>query len=135
MSSAAAITQTVVGAGRKIVSFQLQGIDRSLPYIAKRIAWAAKMAGINTSGPSTLPTTYKQYTINKSPHVDKRSRDQYEIRVMRRVVQIDAPLEVADKFAKFVETKLPPMASTVDIKIVEKRYVPAEELYSGKRVA
>ncbi|EFA80839.1 thrombospondin type I repeat-containing protein [Heterostelium album PN500] len=126
---------TVVGAGRKIVSFQMHGVDKALPYIAKRVAWAAKLSGIKTSGPFPLPTTSKKYTVNKSPHVDKRSRDQYEIRVMKRVVQIDAPIEVADKFVKFVETKLPPIASTVDIKIVEKRYAPVEELYSGKRVA
>eukprot|EP01133_Synstelium_polycarpum_P017466 gene17466-20840_t len=113
----------------------MQGIDKALPYISKRIAWAAKLSGIKTSGPFPLPSTSKKYTINKSPHVDKRSRDQYEIRVSKRVVQIDAPVEVADKFIKFVETKMPPMASTVDIKIVEKRYAPIEELYSGKRVA
>ncbi|GAM26462.1 hypothetical protein SAMD00019534_096370 [Acytostelium subglobosum LB1] len=129
------MTSTLVGAGRKVVSFQMHGVDSALPYIAKRVAWAAKLSGIKTSGPIPLPSTSKKYTVNKSPHVDKNSMDQYEIRVSKRVVQIDAPIEVADKFVRFVQTKLPPIASNIDIKIVEKRYIPIESEFSGKRIA
>ncbi|KAF2071805.1 hypothetical protein CYY_006866 [Polysphondylium violaceum] len=128
------LTQTVVSNGRKVVSFNLQGIDNALPYIAKRISWAAKLAGIKTIGPIPLPTEVKKWTVNKSPHVDKNSREQYERCISKRLVQIDAPIETANMFIKFVETKLPPIASTVDIRIQERIYIPTEEHFSGKRV-
>ncbi|EGC36889.1 hypothetical protein DICPUDRAFT_87216 [Dictyostelium purpureum] len=129
------ISQTVVSNGRKIVNFNLQGIDHVLPYIAKRIAWAAKLSGIKTVGPIPLPSTFQKWTVLKSPHTDKRSREQYELKVNKRLVQIDANVEMADKFVKFVQTKLPPISATVDIKIEERIYHPEENFYSGKRIA
>ncbi|KYR01583.1 ribosomal protein S10 [Tieghemostelium lacteum] len=129
------LISTIVSNGRKVVSFQLQGIDRTLPYIAKRISWAAKLSGIKTTGPYPLPSESKKWTINKSPHTDKRSRDQYEIRISKRLVQIDAPIETADKFVKFVQTKMPPISSSVDIKIEERIYIPIQTNYSGKKIA
>ncbi|KAK5582441.1 hypothetical protein RB653_004026 [Dictyostelium firmibasis] len=129
------VTQTIIGGGRKVVSFNLQGIDKVLPYIAKRIAWAAKLSGIKTVGPLPLPSTSKQWTVNKSPHTDKNSRDQYEMKVNKRLVQIDAPIQTADMFVKFVQNKLPPISATVDIKIEERVYHPSEDYYSNKRIA
>eukprot|EP01132_Coremiostelium_polycephalum_P008540 gene8540-10501_t len=129
------VVSTVVGSGRKIVSFSLHGVDNMLPYIAKRIAWAAKISGIKTSGPVPLPSTSKKWTLLRSPHADKKSREQYQLKVNKRLIQIDAPIETADKFVKFVETKLPPISSSVDIKIEERIYTPLENHYTGKRTA
>jgi len=48
----------------------------------------ARRTGAMTSGPVPLPTQRSVYTVLRSPHVDKKSREQFEIRVHKRLIDI-----------------------------------------------
>jgi len=56
-----------------------------------RIVDTAKRTGAGLSGPVLLPTEIKKYTVLRSPHVDKKSREQLEIRIHKRLIDIIDP--------------------------------------------
>jgi small subunit ribosomal protein S10 len=56
---------------------------------AKKIAETAKKSGAEIAGPMPLPTKIKKYTVLRSVHVNKDSREQFEMRVHRRMVEIN----------------------------------------------
>ncbi|MBS3763154.1 MAG: 30S ribosomal protein S10 [Planctomycetes bacterium] len=62
-------------------------LDRSV----KHIIDAATRTGAKVSGPVPLPTHIERYTVLRSPHVDKRSREQFEIRTHKRLIDIIEP--------------------------------------------
>ena len=51
----------------------------------------AKGTGARVVGPTPLPTRIERYTVNRSPHVDKKSMDQFEIRTHKRLLDIIEP--------------------------------------------
>ena len=51
----------------------------------------AKRTGAKVKGPIPLPTRFERYTVNRSPHVDKKSREQFEIRTHKRLLDIVDP--------------------------------------------
>ena len=51
----------------------------------------AKRTGAKVKGPIPLPTRMEKFTVNKSPHIDKKSRDQFEIRTHKRLLDIIDP--------------------------------------------
>ena len=53
-----------------------------------KIVDTAKSTGAQVSGPIPLPTRIERYTVLRSPHTDKKSREQFEIRTHKRVVYI-----------------------------------------------
>src|SRR3989339_1209400 len=53
-----------------------------------RIVETARRTGARITGPVLLPTDIKKYTVNRSPHVDKKSREQFEMRIHKRLVDI-----------------------------------------------
>jgi small subunit ribosomal protein S10 len=55
---------------------------------AGQIVQTAKKTGALISGPVPLPTRRTVYTVLRSPHVDKKSREQFEIRVHKRLIDI-----------------------------------------------
>ncbi|ERT68793.1 MULTISPECIES: 30S ribosomal protein S10 [Bacteria] len=55
---------------------------------AKKIVEVAKKSGAEIAGPMPLPTKIKKYTVLRSVHVNKDSREQFEMRVHRRMVEI-----------------------------------------------
>ncbi len=59
-------------------------LDRS----TSEIVQTAKRTGAKISGPVPLPTSRSVYTILRSPHVDKKSREQFEIRTHKRLIDI-----------------------------------------------
>jgi small subunit ribosomal protein S10 len=59
-------------------------VDRSAGEIVK----TAKQTGARVSGPVPLPTKRSVYTVLRSPHVDKKSREQFEIRTHKRLIDI-----------------------------------------------
>ncbi len=71
----------------KIRAYDHKIIDQS----AKLIVETAKRSGAKISGPVPLPTTIKRYTVNKSTFVHKDSRDQYEMRTHKRLIDITTP--------------------------------------------
>jgi len=59
-------------------------LDRS----AQDIVETAKRTGARVAGPIPLPTKINKYCVNRSPHVDKKSREQFEIRTHKRLIDI-----------------------------------------------
>jgi small subunit ribosomal protein S10 len=53
----------------------------------------ARQTGAKVSGPIPLPTRISRYTVLRSPHVDKKSREQFEIRVHKRLLDILEPTQ------------------------------------------
>ena len=51
----------------------------------------AKRTGAKVRGPIPLPTRKERFTVNRSPHVDKKSREQFEIRTHKRLLDIIDP--------------------------------------------
>jgi small subunit ribosomal protein S10 len=72
----------------KIKAYDHKIIDQS----AKQIIEAAYRSGVKVAGPVPLPTEIRKYTVNKSTFVHKDSRDQFEMRVHKRLIDILNPL-------------------------------------------
>ena len=64
-----------------------------LDVAAINIVETAKRTGAKVSGPVPLPTRIERYTVNRSPHVDKKSREQFEIRTHKRLLDILEPTQ------------------------------------------
>jgi small subunit ribosomal protein S10 len=58
---------------------------------AQEIVDTAKRTGATVHGPIPLPTQISRYTVNRSPHIDKKSREQFEIRTHKRLIDILQP--------------------------------------------
>jgi small subunit ribosomal protein S10 len=58
---------------------------------AAEIVETAKRTGARVSGPVPLPTRIERYTVLRSPHIDKKSREQFEIRTHKRLIDISEP--------------------------------------------
>ncbi|MBN2412613.1 30S ribosomal protein S10 [candidate division KSB1 bacterium] len=68
----------------KLKAYDHRLIDKSTEKIIK----TAKQTGAMISGPIPLPTRRSVYTVLRSPHVDKKSREQFETRIHKRLVDI-----------------------------------------------
>ncbi|MCA9729767.1 MAG: 30S ribosomal protein S10 [Candidatus Eisenbacteria bacterium] len=68
----------------KLKSYDHAVLDRSAGEIVK----TAKRTNAITAGPIPLPTKRSVFTVNRSPHVDKKSREQFEMRVHKRLIEI-----------------------------------------------
>ena len=73
----------------RLKAFDHRLIDRS----AAEIVETAKRTGAQVKGPIPLPTKIERFTLNRSPHVDKKSRDQFEIRTHKRIMDIIEPTD------------------------------------------
>ena len=71
----------------KLKSYDHATLDQS----ASEIVRTARRTGAITSGPVPLPTRKTIYTVLRSPHVDKKSREQFEIRTHKRLIDIFEP--------------------------------------------
>ena len=56
-----------------------------------KIVETARRTGARITGPVLLPTDFKKYTVNRSVHADKKSREQFEMRIHKRLVDILEP--------------------------------------------
>lgn len=78
-------------AGQRI-RIRLKAYDhRVLDQSAARIADTARRAGAFVSGPVPIPTKKEIFCVLRSPHVDKKSREQFEIRTHKRLIDIMDP--------------------------------------------
>jgi small subunit ribosomal protein S10 len=84
------------------IRIKLKAYDnRILDQSARDIVDAARRTGADVSGPIPLPTKRSLYTVLRSPHVDKKSREQFEIRVHKRLIEIsNATAEMVDALMK-----------------------------------
>ena len=79
-------------ADTKTIRVRLKGYDHKvLDQSVAKIVEAAKKTGAQVVGPIPLPTEKKIFTILRSPFVDKDSREQFEIRIHKRLVDINRP--------------------------------------------
>jgi small subunit ribosomal protein S10 len=71
------------------IRIRLKAFDhRILDSSTREIVNTAKRTGAQVCGPVPLPTRIERFTVNRSPHVDKKSREQFEIRTHRRLLDI-----------------------------------------------
>ena len=74
------------------IRIRLKAFDyRILDQSATEIVDTARRTGAKIAGPIPLPTAVSRYTVNRSPHIDKKSREQFEIRTHKRVLDIVDP--------------------------------------------
>lgn len=66
---------------------------RLLDKAVKQIVLTAKRTGSQIMGPVPLPNKAKVFTVLRSPHVDKKSREQFELVKHRRILDIESPSE------------------------------------------
>ncbi len=77
--------------GQKI-RIRLMGFDHKLlDQSVKGIMDTAKRTGAQVAGPIPLPVKINRYTVLRSPHVNKKSREQFEIRRYKRLLEISEP--------------------------------------------
>jgi len=81
----------------KLKSFESDLLDSSVRDIIETI----RKTGAKVKGPIPLPTRISRYTVLRSPHVNKKSREQFEIRVHKRLLDIvDASQQTVDALMK-----------------------------------
>ena len=74
------------------IRIRLKAYDyRLLDQSVREIVDTIRRTGGRVAGPIPQPTRIERFTVNRSPHVDKKSREQYEIRTHKRVVDITEP--------------------------------------------
>ena len=74
------------------IRIRLQAYDsRMLDASVTEITESARRTGARISGPIPLPTRIQRYTVNRSPHGDKKSMDQFETRTHHRLIDIINP--------------------------------------------
>ncbi len=93
----------------KLRSFDAKLLDQS----AAKIVTTTNRSGAKVAGPIPLPTKIERYCVLRSPHVNKKSREQFEIRTHKRLIDIIDPNE--DTIEALMKLELPAGIS-VDIK-------------------
>jgi len=74
------------------IRIRMEAYDhRVLDQSALEIVETAKRTGAKVCGPVPLPTHIERYTVLRSPHIDKRSREQFEVRTHKRLIDIAEP--------------------------------------------
>lgn len=95
------------------IRIKLRAFDhRVLDQSAREIVNTAKRTGANVRGPIPLPTKIEKFTVIRSPHVNKKSREQFEIRTHVRTMNIVEPTpQTVDALMKL------DLAAGVDVEI------------------
>ena len=92
----------------KLKSYDHNLVDNS----AEKIVKTVKSTGAVVTGPIPLPTRIEKYTVLRSPHIDKKSREQFESRTHKRLIDIIEPTpQTVEALMKL------DLASGVDIEI------------------
>jgi small subunit ribosomal protein S10 len=95
------------------IRIRLKAFDHSvLDYAVDEIIRALKRTGAEISGPVPLPRDIERFTVNRSPHIDKKSREQFEIRTHKRlIIIINSTPQTVDALMKV------DLAAGVDVEI------------------
>ena len=95
------------------IRIRLKAFDhRILDQSTSEIVNTAKRTGANVRGPIPLPTDMRRFTVLRSPHIDKKSREQFEIRTHKRLLDIIDPTpQTVDALMKL------DLAAGVDVEI------------------
>ena len=98
------------------IKIRLKSFDhRSLEHATREIVSAVKRTGADVSSPIPLPRSITRFTVNRSPHIDKKSREQFEIRTQKRLVIINYPTPQTVEALRKVDL---PAGIDVEIKLV-----------------
>lgn len=74
------------------IRIRMEAYDhKALDQSAAEIVEVAKRTGAKVSGPVPLPTRIEIYTVLRGPHIDKKSREQFEIRTHKRLIDLIEP--------------------------------------------
>ena len=86
----------------KRIRIKMQAYDhRVLDQAVSEIVETAKGTGSEVVGPVPLPTRVERFTVNRSPHVDKKSMDQFEMRTHKRMFDIlDPTIKTVEELKK-----------------------------------
>ncbi len=97
----------------QIIRIRLKAFDhRVLDQSTAEIVNTARRTGAQVRGPIPLPTRIEKYTVLRSPHIDKKSREQFEIRTHKRLLDIVDPTpQTVDALMKL------DLAAGVDVEI------------------
>src|SRR5690606_12374644 len=95
------------------IRIRLKAFDhRVLDHSTREIVNTAKRTGAQVHGPAPLPRRINRFTVNRSPHIDKKSREQFEIRTHKRLIDIVDPTpQTVDALMKL------DLAAGVDVEI------------------
>ena len=81
-------------ASRQVIRIKLQAFDhRILDQSTGEIVNTVRRTGAQVAGPIPLPTRIERFSVNRSPHVDKKSMEQFEIRTHKRLLDILEPTQ------------------------------------------
>ncbi len=95
----------------KLKAFDHRLLDKSMSEIVSTV----KRTGARVRGPIPLPLRIERFTVNRSPHVDKKSREQFEIRTHKRLIIIEPTSQTVDALMKLDLAA----GVEVDIKLLE----------------
>ena len=74
------------------IKIRLESYDHeALDLSAKEIVDVARRSDARVVGPVPLPTRIERYTVLRGPHIDKKSREQFEIRTHKRIIYLSQP--------------------------------------------
>ena len=119
------------------IRIRLKAFDhRVLDQATGDIADTARRTGALIRGPIPLPTRIEKFTVNRSPHVDKKSREQFEVRTYKRLLDI---VRTADKTGAQVSGPIPLPTKTQRWTVLRSPHVDKKsreqfELKTHKRV-
>lgn len=84
------------------IRIRLKSFDhRVLDASSKEIVETAKRTGARVAGPIPMPTRLERFTVNRSPHVNKKAMEQFEIRTHKRLLDIlDPTIKTVDELKK-----------------------------------
>ena len=95
------------------IQIRLEAYDHeAIDQATESIMEAARLTGVAVSGPIPLPTRIEKYTVLRSPHVNKKSREQFEIRTHKRLLYLLEPTpQTVDALNRLV------LSAGVDVRI------------------
>ncbi|MCE3232134.1 MAG: rpsJ [Rickettsiaceae bacterium] len=95
----------------KLTAFDYRLLDKSVAEIVSTV----KRTGAKINGPVPLPVGMEKFIVNRSPHIDKKAREQFEIRTHKRLMIIDPTPQTVDALMKLDLAA----GVEVDIKLLE----------------
>jgi len=103
----------VITAMSNRIQIRLEAYDHeAIDQATESIIEAARLSGVAVSGPIPLPTRIERYTVLRSPHVNKKSREQFEIRTHKRLMYLLEPTpQTVDALNRLV------LSAGVDVRI------------------
>ena len=112
-STGQSVPVTVLKMEKQNIRIKLRAYDNKiLDQSTEEIVNTVKRTGANIKGPIPLPTKIERYTVLRSPHIDKKSREQFETRTHKRLI------DILDPTPQTVEALMRlDLASGVDIEI------------------